>query len=193
MKTRKTYQKAALLLSLALLAVAVVGGTVALLTVGTDSVTNTFDVGSVACRVNYDYTITNIAGTVSSDGTLVDAYIRAAVAVNWVDNYGNLYGSAPSYTITPGTGWVLAEDGFYYYTSPVAPEDNTSKVCTVNNTPGLGPSGYALTVQIVAEAIQAAGVNGSDEAAVLEAWSTGISAVSDTGVLTVKAQGGGGS
>ena len=162
--------KLVLLLALALLASAAVGTTMALLTAKTEPVVNSFAAGAVACRVNGDHTVTNTAGAVSNPGIITDAYIRAAVVVNWTKDGGaSVYGTPPAATFTPGTGWVQHTDGYYYYTAVVPAGESTSALVTALACADAIPDGYALTVQIVAEAVQAKGVSGANKA-VKEAW-----------------------
>ena len=97
--------------------------------------------------------------TVTNDSN-VDAYIRAAIVVNWMDEIGeNVYGIAPNerdYAIEiDNTDWVKAGE-YYYYKSSVTGNGTTNplvKGLTVNTA---SPAeGYELTVEVVAEAIQA--------------------------------------
>ena len=124
--------------------------------------------------------------TIQNDGD-TEAYIRAAVVVTWQDSEGKVYAVKPEvgvdYQITfpTGTGWVYrTADGFYYYTSPVVPEDNAVTTDVVEDSTGVlltncmplkaAPAdGYTLSVEIVAESVQAKGFDGSDKA-VVKAW-----------------------
>lgn len=158
-----------LLLSIALLLTFVVGGTLAYIASSTDEAKNQFTAGRVTSAVNEDGTVTNTGN--------VDAYIRAAVVVNWVDDAGNVYGIRPSYTVSVNNGWVQIGD-FYYYTSAVAPEAQTATspvTVFVNSTP---PSdAYSLCIEEAAEAIQAEGdTDTGNVPAYKDAW--GISSIS---------------
>lgn len=139
-----------------------IGGTVAYLTATTGEVTNTFTPGKVDITVEETFdgeTKTNVS--IKNTGN-VDAYIRAKVVVTWQDANGNVYGTMPvvneDYTITWGTtGWDLeTSDGFYYHTTAVAPNGNTSVLITsCEPVEGEAPAGYNLHVEILAQAIQA--------------------------------------
>ena len=93
----------------------------------------------------------------------IPAYIRAAVIITWRDANGNIYGQRPvaetDYTISFNTeNWTL-HDGFYYYDSEVAAGTDTAILihsCTVVESKA--PTGYFLSVEILAEAIQADGM-----------------------------------
>lgn len=173
------------LVALVLIFCCSVGGTLAWLAATSGPVTNTFKPTAVKCVVNE--TINEETKTKSDvyvsipekDGTTdtTDAYVRAAIIVNWVDQGGNVYGVAPEQP-TDGTkkeyadytmeindsDWTLS-DGYYYYNSSVAPGRKTNdliETCTPKST---APDGYHLQVTILAEAIQA-----NPESAVADAW-----------------------
>lgn len=137
-----------------------VGGTLAYIAVATPGVENQFEVAMVSCKVNANgktFSVTNTGN--------VDAYIRADVVVNWMDENGDVIGIAPKqqsdYTMTIGEGWELAGDGFYYYDNRVAPansdNDTTSALVTSIALNAVPPTGYELSIEVVAEAIQADG------------------------------------
>ncbi|MBR4289253.1 MAG: hypothetical protein IKT52_01265 [Oscillospiraceae bacterium] len=162
---RKKQKKVfSLLLSIALLLTLAVGGTLAYIVTKSAMAQNQFVAGYVTSSVNE-------AGQVTNTGN-VDAYIRAAVVVNWMDGDGNVYGIKPNCSLTTNTGWTEA-NGFYYYTSPVAANGTTTTAPVTVGDPGAAPSGaYGLSVEIVAEAIQAEGTLDSNDSitAVLDAW-----------------------
>ena len=149
-KHRKKQKKVvSLLLSIALLLTLATGGTLAYIVTKSAMAQNQFVAGYVTSSVNNN-------GTVTNNGN-VDAYIRAAVVVNWMDGSGNVYGIKPDYTLTVNSGWV-ENGGFYYYTSAVAPDATTEAAPVTVTVNGTAPSSaYSLCIQIVAEAIQAGG------------------------------------
>lgn len=146
---KRTQRIVPILLSIALLLTLAVGGTLAYIVTKSAMVQNQFEPGTVTCQVNDD-------GTVANEGN-VDAYIRTAVVVNWMDKDGNVYGIKPNYEVTTNSGWFQIED-FYYYTSAVVPGGTTTtepvKVTVSDKAPS---SEYSLSIEIVAEAIQADG------------------------------------
>ena len=84
MKTKKTVALVALLVLLC----CTVAGTVAYLVTSTDPVTNTFTPASVTTEVEEEFD-----GTTKSDVQIkntgdIDAYIRAAIIINWADKQG---------------------------------------------------------------------------------------------------------
>ena len=149
----------ALLISLALLATAVVGATVAFIFAQSGSVNNTFTPSRVACEVvdktNHTYTVRNTGDTV--------AYIRVAVMVNLKNSDGNLVAQAPEFTVGLGASgsskWFLGADGYYYFSDAVPPQAAGApgqEVIPVDLRVNVAtPDGYTLYVQVVASAIQA--------------------------------------
>ena len=168
-KHRKNRKKVlSLLLSIALLLTLATGGTLAYIATKSAMAQNQFVAGYVTSSVND-------TGTVTNNGN-VDAYIRAAVVVNWMDNDGNVYGIKPNYTVAANSGWSQSGE-FYYYTAKVASNGSTTTPPVTVSTSDSPPSAaYSLRIEIVAEAIQADGDTDSGNIpAYQNAW--GISAI----------------
>lgn len=163
-----------LILSAAVLLALAVGGTLAYIATETYMLKNSFDPAQVSCKVNQKiggaYNVTN-----TSD---IPAYIRAYAVVNWMDEEGNVRGIAPKgseYELSfNDADWQQdAETGYHYYLQPVAPGADTENLIT-----GFGlaqgakaPEGYALCVEVIAEAIQAAGdTDDGSVPAIVDAW-----------------------
>ena len=145
------------------------GITIAFLNDRTETLDNQFDEAYVTCLVNRNgeqFSVTNTGN--------IQAFIRVAIVVNWMDESGNVRGLAPSesdYTVVlNSTNWAKYE-GYYYYLQPVAPDAETAQLIqsiTLNTT---APEGYHLTVEVVAEALQADGVSSQTGLhAIVEAW-----------------------
>lgn len=128
----------------------------------TEPVENILEAGRVTCSVRETFN-----GSVKSDVKVKNtgnatAYIRAAVIATWqtVGSSSEIYAITPEegvdYEIIWGdSSWILGDDGFWYHTLPVAPEEET-RVLIYQLTPkGEAPDGYSLSVEIVATAIQA--------------------------------------
>lgn len=139
-------------LSLVLLLGVVGGSTLAYLATSSQQVSNSFTPGRVACSESGGY-ITNTGN--------VDAYIRAAVVVNWVNGAGEICGLAPSYTVDANTGWTKGDDGYFYYNSRVASGGATGIPYSAISVNGSEPEGFNQVVQVIAEAIQADGMGAS--------------------------------
>lgn len=160
------------------------GTTLAYLVTKTDSIGNQFSPGKVSCEVVN--TVENgKAGAVSVRNTgSVPAYIRATIVVNWVSSDGIVLANAPTtgdYEINFVTGnWKKAADGFWYYTSSVEPGESTNVLIGGCNIKSVAPDGYALSVEVVASAIQASGTE-----AVVESWDSGVKKL-DNGNLVIR-------
>ena len=174
---------AGLLVCLILMLCVTVGGTLAYVFTKTPTVENTFEPAQVSCAVVErfaDNVKTDVRVQNTGDAT---AYIRVAVLTTWkyqdqngVDHY---HAQSPipnvDYTITyaENTNWLLGNDGYWYYTSPVPcakdaqvvedvlTEILISRVELLENA--MAPAGYTLSVEIVASAIQAEPITAAAE------------------------------
>lgn len=165
---RRSRKTMALLVSLLLVFVVGVGGTIAFLTDSDGPLKNLFNPSKITTTVEEKFdgeTKSDVKIKNTGDTT---AWIRAAVVITWQDKDGNVYGQAPventDYTITwnlNNDGWVQGKDGFYYWTKPVksvteAPNDCLTGVliqsCTYQKNKA--PEGYSLTVEIIGSGIQ---------------------------------------
>lgn len=174
----KRKQIVALLVGVLLLAGA--AGTFAWLSV-TGVLVNEFGFGSVAPSVEE-----KLDGNVKSDVTITNkgsapAYLRVAVDIYWQDQDGARLWDEPvagtDYTIEWGdkvdaattnspSSWVLASDGFYYWTSSVAPMGKTDVLIKkVKKVTQENVDGKNLVVDISTQAIQS-----TPDDAVTEAW-----------------------
>ena len=167
-----------LLAALAVIAMGVVGGTVAYLVTKTSPVENTFVPGYVSCRINekgpdgekdfennVDTEKKNV--TVTNTG-IVDAYIRAAIIVTWKDSSGNIAATVPvegyDYNLKLNTNNWTHRGEYYYYQRSV--EQNGTPEKLVESCTALKSNGdYTLSVEILADAIQS-----SPDSAVTQAW-----------------------
>lgn len=156
-------------------------GTLAWLSV-TGVLVNQFGIGSVTPSVQE-----TLNGNVKSDvkaqntGT-APAYIRAAVDIYWQDGNGARLWEEPkeepkeeadyeiAWSVADASGanladnWVKASDGFYYWTSPVAPGGETGVL--INRVTELKTTkGRNLVVDISTQAVQA-----TPDEAVRDAW-----------------------
>lgn len=165
---------AVLAISLLLMVTIAITGTLAYLSTQTAPARNTFNPSHVTCEVEENF-VNNVKSSVTVKNTGdTDAYIRAAIVVNWQNEAGEIYGASPvkdiDYTITFGDGWTDGSDGFYYYNASVAPDDSTGNLIESCSPRGNAPEGYGLNVTVLASAIQSKGVNSDGTAAVQDAW-----------------------
>ena len=160
-------------------------GTLAWLSV-TGVLVNQFGIGSVTPSVQE-----TLNGKVKSDvkakntGT-APAYIRAAVDIYWQDQDGARLWDEPkeepkgeadyeiAWSVADASGansaynWVKASDGFYYWTSPVAPDGETGVL--INRVTELkATEGRNLVVDISTQAVQA-----MPDEAVHDAWGCSV-------------------
>ena len=157
-----------LLAAIAVIAMGVVGGTVAYLVTKTDPVVNTFTPGEVSCKIDETFDGTTKSNVYVTNTGNTNAYIRAAIIVTWKDAAGNIAATVPAkgtdYTLELNeTDWV-EHDGYYYYKGSVAPNAQTEKL--IKTCTDLRSNGdYTLCVEILADAIQS-----SPDSAVTQAW-----------------------
>lgn len=169
-------KKRIFLLVAAIVAVVAVaaGGTFAWFTDSSETKTNAFSNGEVSCKI--EETFENGVKSdvkVKNTGT-VDAYVRAALVINWVDESGNVYASAPEensdYTIQLDTeNWFEASDGYYYCKNKVVPNSESAVFiieCRQSDS-AAAPEGCHLQVKVIASAIQA-----DPDDAVQAAWTS---------------------
>lgn len=168
MNDRKSKKSAISLISLILVVCVAVGGVLAILISQTKTLTNVFKPGHVTTTVveEFDGEVKQNVAIKNTGNT--DAWIRAAVVINWVDELGNVYGQPPvegtDYTIVYdlANGWVKGDDGFYYWTKSVKSVEQDSQNCTTGVLiktcspvqPSTAPDGYTLSVEIVGSGIQ---------------------------------------
>ena len=163
-----------LILSLLLIAVAAIGGTMAYLTAKTPQVVNTFTPAEVTTDIDEDFdgeVKKNVNVTNTGD---IAAYIRVKLVTYRVNEEEKPIGGAAEIpTFTPGTNWVKYGE-YYYYTLPVAPGE--SPEYDLIGDEGIGLKNYAVedpadpdggrqVIEVMAEAIQS-----EPAEAVGEAW-----------------------
>lgn len=128
-------------------------------------------------------------------------YIRAAITASWQDENGDaVWADGPEegadYTLKLGQTttdgeWVLAKDGFYYYTMPVDENEETADLiseCKESSVSEHQKDGLFLSVDIASQSIQT-----EPGKAVLEAWGQGngpVSRVGSNGELIIQEKGG---
>lgn len=170
---RKNSKAGILILSCLLIIGMVVGGSLAYLTANTEPITNTFNPSHVDCDVTENFngtTKSNVNVTNTSD---IDAYIRVKLVTYRVNDDGqHIGGTAAIPNFTPGDGWVKNGD-YYYYTKPVAPNEKPAAdlISSIDLTPSYDdPDGGKQVIEVMAEAIQAEGVDTDGKKAVVIAW-----------------------
>lgn len=170
---------AAMVLSMLLLLALAIGGTVAWLTADTGEVANTFTPSHVACEVteNFDGTTKSNVNVINTGDT--EAYIRVKLVTYRVNNAGqHIGGTAEIPTFTLGENWV-ENGGYYYYTKPVergqSPAENLTDSMTLTGSYDDADGGKQV-IEVMAEAIQAKGVDSTGTPAVKLAWGVSVDA-----------------
>lgn len=143
---------------------------------------NEFGFGTVTPTVDE-----KLNGIVKNDVTITNkgsapAYLRAAVDIYWQDQDGARLWDEPvagtDYVIEWGSAskasasnsassWVVASDGYYYWTSPVAPMGKTDVL--IKSVTEQKADGKNLVVDISTQAIQS-----TPDDAVAEAWGCAV-------------------
>ena len=211
MRFRLISKETVLTLSVILVLLLAVSGTLAYITTESASLENKFQPSRVSCAVvenGMQYSGTEVVVSKKENVRIQNtgdtaAYIRAKIVVTWKKDANTVYAKAPQegtdYTITftEDLNWVPGADGFYYYTQAVSPtslcEHTDGEVfCDKCMTKVLisecslkstanKPEGCYLSVEIVASAIQAA-----PDHVVMDEWENEkVTVVAKNGTLTV--------
>ncbi len=165
------------LVSVALLILIAGGSTLAYLSSKAETVENTFSPVRVSCAVvenSTEYTSSTVSVSTKSNVTVKNtgntpAFIRATILVTWKSEDGRVYATKPEpgagkdYILQLNTSDWIEEDGFYYYKSNIPAGGATSALITYASQLTPGPMGadntqYKLSIEILAEAIQAEGM-----------------------------------
>ena len=168
-----------LIVSLILIITIGVGGTLAYLITSTSAVTNTFTPSKVVISVDETFdgnTKSNVK--IQNHNDSVKSYIRAAIVVNWMSEDGkSVWATTPElgedYTMTLGDDWTEypEESGVYYYNKEVpAGELTENLIVSAAPVAGKAPDGYYLSIEILAQGIQADGVDSNGKTPVELAW-----------------------
>ncbi|WP_302144422.1 hypothetical protein [Senegalimassilia anaerobia] len=153
-------------------------GTLAWLS-ATGVLVNQFGIGSVTPSVQETLN-GNVKSNVKAENTgTAPAYIRAAVDIYWQDatsgarlweepqadkDYVIAWSVADALGANSASSWVKASDGFYYWTSPVAPNTKTDVLIT-SVRELKATEGRNLVVDVSTQAVQS-----TPDEAVHEAW-----------------------
>lgn len=160
-----------LIISVILLALLTVSA-LAYLSASTGGLTNTFSAAPDSEPTIDESFVDNVKTDVKVDvGTPGYAvYVRAAIVVNWEkDGDGNenhFHATAPKldtdYTLNLNdTDW-FKKDGFYYHKAMVNSGVTSPLINSCEVVAGKAPTGYHLSVEIIAQTIQALGTTDND-------------------------------
>ena len=176
-KTKRNSKLTLVLVSVALICVAAIGGTIAYLSMSTSDVVNAFDPAHVTSQVVEDSfnNVTKTGAKIQNTGD-VNAYIRAAIVVTWMNNDNEVLHYKPvegiDYSIILKTGenddWTEI-GGYYYYKKEVAPNGVTTPLidtATANYKNG----DYYVSIEILSSAIQSQGKDADGVTPIELAW-----------------------
>ena len=152
---------ALVVLSLAMLLLVSVGGTLAFLVDKTDSVQNTFTPSTMTTTIEEDFDEETKEDVQIKNTGEVDAWIRATVIFNWADAAGNPVKQVDMDDLNItwyDSGWFQGTDGYYYHEDVVTKNGGLTDVLitSVKLADGITPPAGAdhLQVTIVSQAIQ---------------------------------------
>lgn len=171
----KWNKKFVLLVSIAVLLVSAVGGSLAYLFTDTVTIENSFAPGNIELEIvepgwDADQSVKRNV-TIKNNGN-TDARVRVMLVATWQNANDEIYPSAPvigtDYTIKwdetgaldgpDSSAWSGPVNGWYTYVSDVIPGASTSILfAECKAVESRVPAGYSLVVDIIAEAIQADG------------------------------------
>lgn len=133
-----------------------VGSTVAFLVDKADEVENTFKPASATTDIVEVIDGTKKTSiTISNAESSIDVYVRVAIIANWINDEGQIMGTAPL-TVSLKDTWFKGNDGYYYHKAPV--KANTSSSEMLANPIELtkdSTTGYRMQVTIIHQSIQA--------------------------------------
>ena len=128
------------------------------------AVVETFD---AAAKTKTNVNVKNI-------GT-ANAYVRAAVIANWVDDNGVIVAPCEP-VLTLGSNWKKGSDGFYYYKNIISGGNKPAKDLFTSYTAGTSPVKEAhLEMSVIGQGIKAGTGTSAERSSVTAVW-TGISA-----------------
>lgn len=94
---------------------------------------------------------------------VVPVYIRARLVSTWKDADGNVMAvdteALVDYHLTKNTGWVLGDDGYFYYTKAVYPDTCTDYLLDSvgKKKDAVLPKDGKLEIQVLADGVQTTG------------------------------------
>ena len=145
----------AALLATIFIGLATVGGTVAYLIAKTNVLTNLFTPAELKIEVSAD------VSSVTNTGD-AEVFVRVALVPSWKSNSetNTILATAPSVAVELPTNWIQVGD-FYYYQLPLEAGDSVAVPTVVLQN--AAPSGYTFSLEVLADAIQAAPSDAAEE------------------------------
>ena len=135
---------------IAVLLTSVIGTTMAIIAKITQTVNNVFRPAEIE--------ISSWSGNDIINSGTVPAYVRAVVLITWgsATNSKEVLSIAPEenedYLLTISEGWFKADDGFYYFSEPLAAARSITLIESVEQINEM--EGHILNIQVISAAIQ---------------------------------------
>ncbi len=161
-----------------IVALLLVGATVAYLFSVGQEIVNKFEPGSVDVKVIESTSSDTKTEIMLTNTGTAKAFLRASIVTYYVDEDKNVIGSIPARlgTFNLNTGWEEGSDGYYYYIKPVDPNGGATNNLFASSSDKITLTPveqeingekvtYYQVVEVFAEAIQSA-----PKEAVQEAW-----------------------
>lgn len=163
-------------LAIVLLLTVGVGGTLAYLIAEGGSITNVFEAEQASIQIIEDpFSGSEKSGVLVKNTCDIPVYVRVAIVPTWEDDDGDAVGVSASLndlTIRWGSSnWVKYGD-YWYYNEAVASKAVTAEL--INTATVATANGYKMNLQILAEAIQADGVDAKGNKPIELAWKVDI-------------------
>lgn len=168
MKRNKKFLLGAVLV--VLLLTFAVGGTLAYLVTQTDSVVNTFTPANVDTEIDETF-VNNVKSSIKVENKgNIPVYVRVALVGNWCDSNGNVVEPWNGSVTINSSDWIEGNDGYYYYTRPLAASATTSNLLRSSITASAREDGAHLVITVLQQSIQA-----EPTTAVQNAWGVTVS------------------
>lgn len=174
-----------LLVCLAALLTAAIGSTAAFLHTKTEETENAFLYGSVSSQVTETFENGVKENVCVKNTGNTSAFLRAMVILTWKNAAGDVSAQPvqdSDVTIDWGSGWQKLGD-YWYCTTEVADGAESPALivkCALSDS-AAAPEGYALSVEIIADAVQSQPAQAVQEAWGVSIISGAVAAVSNTG------------
>lgn len=183
-KLKNKFGKAtALVISLALAVTLTVAGSLAYLVTHTEEVINYFTPARVTCEVEETFNGTTKSSVKIENTGTTDAYIRIAVIANWCNSAREIVKPWTGTISYNDTYWEQGADGYYYYLKDVSAGGSTEEFLSEAISDGVIDDLH-LEMTIIAQAIQADGVDDDGNSPVVLAW-TSVTGIEDDGTLII--------
>lgn len=173
-KKRSSVKAGIVIMAILLTVIVAAGTTLAILLTQTGRVENTFTPSEVTVKVVESFDNTTKSNVKIQNTGNIDAYIRAAVVINWKDASGNMLGETPvagegkDYSITYNeSAWLKIGDSYYHKTVVTAggTTENLIENATALQTKTVDGVTYYLNIEILGSGIQSV-----PDVAVESAW-----------------------